>query len=418
MLRNEAIQGRPGSMAVLDLGSDKVTVFIAELNETGGVDILGVGHQLAKGIRSGAIQDAGQTQSSIIAAVHTAEQMAEESIESVVVSVNGAHLRSHNVTVELEVTREGVTDADILDLIREGCDTIIEEGHEILQALPVQYYLDKAKGLSDPRGMVGEVLGAEIHIVTAESLALQNLTSCIARCHLNVAGFIPAPYASAMACLTEDERELGVTLIDVGAGTTGVAVFANRRPVYIGCIPVGGRHVTHDLARGLSISVSQAERVKILHANAVGSIKDAEVPVDVVQYGEEEDTEETTQVPRSMITGIVRPRMEEIFEMVRQKLDEAGIRPAESQQIVLTGGSSQMLGVYDLATKMLGKQVRKAKPVAMEGLADSVSGPAFATAVGMLQALRQPPWEEVLLERANNRRGVLKRVISWFKTNI
>lgn len=418
----EAIRGKPGSLAVLDIGSAKVVAFIAQVDESGKIEVLGVGHQLAKGIRSGQIQDATEAQHSITAAVHAAEQMAGETIESVFVSVNGSHLRSYNAVVEMDVTDEGVSDDEILQLMHEGALRYEEDGRQIIHVIPVQYYLDKAKGLTDPRGMIGNVLGAELHVVTADRLTLQNVSHTIARCHLNTLGYLMAPLASARAVLTHDEMELGSCVIDMGAGTTSACVYAGGKPVYAISLPVGGKHVTSDIARGLSTSLTQAERIKTLYANAVGSPKDAESMIDVPQLGDEEDDDEAAaQVPRSMLTGVVRPRMEEMFELVQQKLDDAGVNKVSARHCVLTGGGSQMIGVYDLAGKMLSRQVRKGKPAAIEGLADAANGPSFATAVGMLYMLTQPSWEENLMLRPRRKFGLGgfgKKLMGWMRENV
>jgi cell division protein FtsA len=418
----EAIRGQPGTLAVLDIGGAKVVAFIARLHEGGEIEVLGVGHQLSKGIRSGQIQDAGEAQHSITAAVHAAEQMAGETVESIFVSVNGAHLRSRTVVVELDVTREGVSDEDILDLIHEGSLSAEEDDREMIHIIPVQYYLDKAKGLTDPRGMVGAVLGAELHIVSADRLTLQNISNTIARCHLNTLGYIMAPLASARAVLTPDEMELGASVIDMGAGTTSACVYAHGKPIHSVSIPVGGKHVTSDIARGLSTSLAQAERIKTLYASAVGSPKDAESMIDVPQLGDDEaDEEAAAQIPRSHLTGVVRPRMEEMFELVQQKLDDAGVDKVSGRHCVLTGGGSQMIGVYDLATKMLSKQVRKGKPTAIDGLADAANGPSFATAVGMLFMLTQPSWEDRLMlkpRRSFGMGGLGKKLLGWMRENV
>lgn len=407
---------------MLDIGSAKVVAFIARIDDKGKIEVLGVGHQLAKGIRAGQIQDSTEAQHSITAAVHAAEQMAGETIESVFVSVNGSHLRSYNAVVELDVTDEGVSDDEILQLLHEGAGRYEDDEREIIHSIPVQYYLDRAKGLTDPRGMIGHVLGAELHIVTADKLTLQNLSHTIARCHLNTLGYVASSLASARAVLTPDEMELGSCVIDMGAGTTSACVYVRGKPVYSLSIPVGGKHITSDIAQGLSTSLTQAERIKTLYANALGSPKDADAMIDVPQLGDEEDDDEAAaQIPRSMLTGVVRPRMEEMFELVRQKLEDAGVEKASGRHCVLTGGGSQLIGVNDLAAKLLAKQVRKGKPLAIEGLADAANGPSFATAVGMLYLLSHPSWEQELLQRPKRGLGLSlfgKRLIGWVRENV
>ncbi len=419
LMMHEAIRGKHGSFAMLDIGTTKVVCFIGHLTADG-VQINGVGHQLCKGMKSGAITDVGGVEASILAAVHAAEQMAGEPIENVMVSVNGVSLKSRSVSIELEVAGDAAHDHDIVDLIHEGCASLEDESHTILHAFPIQYYLDATKGLSDPRGMAGHVLGTELHVVTANNIFLKNITNCVARCHLNIDGYVMASHASALACLTEDERELGVTLIDMGGGVTSFSVFAGGKNIFSDAIPVGGKHVSNDIARGLSTTLIHAERLKTIHGSAIGSVKDAEVMIEVPQLGEE-DEDEAALMPRSHLVGVVRPRMEEIFEMVRSKLEAAGVDRAAGRRCVLTGGGSQMIGVTDLASRMLSKQVRKGRPIEIPGLAEMASGPSFATAIGMVQFLTHQPWEESLLHDAHYGHRFIRmtdRVKQWFRRNV
>jgi len=418
MKRHEAIHHRPGSVAVLDIGTTKVVCFIGQVQDSGEIHITGIGHQLAKGMRAGVIVDVGEVESSILAAVNAAEQMAGETIENVVVSVGGNQIQSKSVSVELEITAGTVADQDIVDLIQEGCASLDDGQHSILHVFPIQYYLDNSKGLSDPRGMIGELLGAELNIVTARNTYLRNLLNCVARCHLNIDAYILGAHAAALAALNEDEMELGVTLIDMGGGTTNIAVFFGGKNIFSDSIPLGGRHVTNDIARGLSTSLAQAERLKTIHGSAIGSAKDAEVMIDVPQLGEEEDDDDTHQMPRSMLIGVVRPRMEEMFEMVRARLEAAGVDKIAGRRCVLTGGGSQMLGVGDLAGRLLAKQVRKGKPVSVPGQAEMATGPSFATAIGMIKSLEQRNWEDNLMHNAASGRGMARvkdKIMNWLR---
>lgn len=418
---HEAIRGRTGSLAVLDIGTTKVTCFIGSATPQGELTVKGVGHQLSKGMKSGVIVDSGEVQTSIVAAVHAAEQMAGETIENVMVSVNGTNLKSRSVSVELEVVGDGVRDEDIVDLIQEGCHSLEDTDHQIVHAFPIQYYLDQSRGLTDPRGMLGSLLGTELNIITARDTYIRNLVHCVAKCHLNVDGYVLAPHASALATLSEDEMELGVTVIDMGGGVTSIAVFCNGKNIYSDAIPIGGHHVTKDIAHGLSTSLAQAERLKTIHGSAVGSVKDSDVMIEVPLLGEDEDEDEANLMPRSMLVGVVRPRMEELFEMVRSRLEAAGVDKAAGRRCVITGGASQMLGVGDLSARILSKQVRKGKPHAIAGLADMASGPAYATAIGMMHFLTERHWEDALLRGDQPSSGfsrMSEKMLRWFKANV
>jgi cell division protein FtsA len=402
----------------LDIGTTKVACLIVRRGENGVLEVAGVGHQLAKGMKSGVITDVGEVETSIVAAVHTAEQMAGvEAVEDVVVSVGGTNIRSRQVNVDLNVLAEGVNDQDIADLIHDGCRSLASEESTILHCFPTQYRLDGVRGLRDPRGMIGEKLGAELQVVTAKSSYLRNLSHCVARAHLNVSEYVLNSHASALAVLDPDEMNLGTTLIDMGGGMTSFSVFLGGRNLYSDVIPIGGNHVTSDIAQGLSTSMHHAERLKTLHGSAINSTRDADVMMDVPQLGEREDDDEATTMPRAMLIGIVRPRMEEIFELIRSKLEASGMDKI-GRRCVLTGGASQMIGVGDLATRMLAKQVRKGTPNPLPGLADSVSGPAFATVIGLLHYVTQRSWEEQILSAEQARgRIVPARLVQWLREN-
>ena len=407
------------SVAVLDIGTAKVACFIANIDSAGEIKIIGIGHQLSKGIRGGVITDFAEAETSIANAVNAAEQMAGGTVESVVVSLAGGSLTSRNVTVEMSLFGEEVTDRDILDIIEQARASISHSEHEILHSIPVSYYLDGAKGISDPRKMFGKKLGADIHMITGLAGVMNNLAHCIGRCHLNVEEYIAAPYASALACLDEDEKKLGVTLIDMGAGVTSFCVIAGGKNIYTDSVPLGGSHVTSDIARGLSTSIAHAERLKTLHGSAIFGSSDDNVMIDVPLLGEDED-EELSQVPRSALVNVIRPRMEEIFEMVKSKIEISNVFGQAGKRVVLTGGASQLSGVREMAMQILGKQVRLARPHNLNGLAEAASSPAFSTAIGMLEYRVKKPREEQLFDIHRQRGGLtmgFEKIVAWFRDN-
>jgi cell division protein FtsA len=408
-----------GSIAVLDIGTTKIACFIAHIDSAGEMKISGIGHQLSKGIRSGIITDFAEAETSIATAVHAAEQMAGETVENIMVSLSGGNLTSRNVTVEMAMLGEEVTDRDIMDIIEQGRASIAHNESDIIHCIPVSYYLDGARGIVDPRKMYGKKLGADLHIITGLPSVTRNLAHCVGRCHLNVEEYIASPYASALSCLEEDEKQLGVTLVDMGGGVTSFSVFAGGRNVYTDAIPIGGMHVTNDIARGLSTSLTHAERLKTLHGSAIASGNDDQVMIDVPPLGEEE-SEESNSMPRSMLVGVIRPRIEEIFEMIRSKIEIAGASSQAGKRVVLTGGASQLLGVREMAANILGKQVRLGRPRPLPGLAEAMTGPAFSTSLGMIEYVTKKPMEEQMFDAYRHRGGLtagFEKVVSWFKEN-
>lgn len=409
-----------GRVTVLDIGTAKVVCYIAEVDSTGGIRVLGVGHQLSRGIRASQLTDVQDAQTSVIAAVHAAEQMAGGTVESVTVSLSGGGISSRSVMVEMALLGDSVTERDILDIIEQGRASVESDEAEIIHCFPVSYSLDSAKGVADPRQMYGEKLGCELHVVTEAQSVTRNLAHCVALCHMNVEEFVLGSHAAALACLEEDEMQLGVTLVDMGAGATGFSIFSGGRNVFADVIPVGGMHVTADIARGLSTTIAHAERLKTLHGSCIATAADDQVMISAPLLGEDVEGDDGNVMPRSMLVGIIRPRLEEIFEMIRGRLEMSGMEALAGRRVVLTGGASQLIGVRELASRVLSRQVRLARPRPIHGLADAVSGPAFSAAIGMLYRLVNKPMEERLLEANRARGGLgarLKAATGWLKHN-
>lgn len=373
-----------GQFAALDVGSTKVCCLIANASSNGPIRVIGVGHHAAKGVRGGAIIDMDAAQNAILTAVSAAEQLADVQIRDVVVNVSGANLTSETYGLEFPISGREINDSDMRRALAQ-CNGIQQNSdREILHCLPVEYSIDSTKGIRDPRGMFAEKLGVDIHIVTARTATLRNLANCINRCHLEIEIAIAAPYASGLACLAEDEIDLGVTLVDMGGGTTTIAVFYDGEVIHTDSIPVGGQHVTSDIARGLSTSLTHAERMKTLYGTALGSPSDEGELIDVPLVGEE-NNHQPNHVPRSILNGIIRPRIEETMELVRSRLNDAGMNRRAGRRLVVTGGASQLQGTRELATLILEKQVRMGRPRRISGLAEANSGPAFSTSTGLLR---------------------------------
>lgn len=416
---------RGGVVAALDVGTSKISCFIARVDPSrgrlpGGIQIMGIGHQVSRGIRGGAIVDMESADEAIRAAVETAERMAGITIDSVVVNVSAGDPRSETFGVQMSLAGGEVGESDISRLLSEGQKHCQPADSLVLHTIPVGYAIDGNRGIRDPRGMFGERLGVEMHVVSAGTGPLRNLMLCVERCHLDVSGTVVSPYASGLACLVDDEMELGVTCIDFGSGVTSIAAFFENSPIYVGSVPVGGGHITNDIARGLSTPLSHAERMKTLYGSALASPTDEREMIDVPQVGEE-DEEYANHLPRSVLTGIIRPRVEEILELVRDKLASSGVGAIAGRRIVITGGGSQLTGVRELAAQILGNSVRIGRPIGVSGLAQAAGGPAFAASVGLLRYVQLRPAE--ITGAAGGQPmiaggpGQLARIGRWLKEN-
>jgi cell division protein FtsA len=409
---------RGGVVAALDVGTTKVCCLIARVDEHGIPQVLGLGHQMSAGVKAGTIVDMDLAEEAIGAAVQAAEQASGETIRAVVASLSGGRPTSQTIGAEVPLGGREVGDADMRRALHQSRHVVLAGDAALVHAIPVGFSLDGSRGIRDPRGMAGDRLGVQLHLITAGGAAKRNLETCIARCHLDVESFVVSPYASGLAALVEDEMDLGVTVVDMGGGVTSLAVFADGAMVFADTVPVGGAHVTNDIARGLTTSVAHAERMKTLYGHAVASPADERETILVPHVGEEDD-DHASQVPKSILVGIIQPRLEEVFELVRHRLEQSGLAKAAGRRVVLTGGASQLPGTRELAQLVLDKQVRLGRPLRVRGLADAAGGPSFATAAGLLHyAVSQPMDMPVFAGPAEAHGGLLGRVGQWLRENL
>lgn len=384
---------KPTVVSVLDIGSSKIVCVIARLRpreeskilpgRTHTIEILGVGHQRSRGIKSGVVVELEGAELAIRAAVDSAERMAGVTVESLIVNLSAGRLVSEVFSADISLDGHQVLDDDIARVLRAGAQHALAPERSVVHSIPVGYLLDGEPGISDPRGMVGEKLGVNMHIVTAENAPIRNLELCINRAHLSIEAVVATPYASGLSALVDDEAQMGCACIDMGGGTTTLSVFAEGRFVWSDAVAIGGNHVTMDIARGLSTRLDDAEKLKILHGSALGGgIGDDDV-IAVPPIGEDE-RDLPNQIARAQLTRIVRPRVEETLELIRDRLLRSGFAAAVGKRIVLTGGASQLTGMGEAARRILGRSVRLGRPMGVAGMPDATKGPAFSASVGLL----------------------------------
>lgn len=427
-------------LAALDVGSSKIVCFIAQVEEEGQLRVTGIGHQISEGVRAGTITDMDAAQRAILAAVSTAEQMAGETIQQVTINISGGHIASRCCQLELPLQGREIAEQDLTRILTQAPDVLATEAgldvdgqQEILHAIPVGYSLDGQRGIRDPRGMVGHTLGVHLHMITAGFGPARTLATAVARCHLDVDQIAVSAYASGLACLVEDEMDLGSVIVDMGAGTTNFAVFSEGQCVFTDGIQIGGAHVTNDIARGLTTPLTHAERMKTLYGNALSSSTDEREILNVPQIGEE-DPAHAIQVPKAQLIRIIQPRLEEIFELIRAKLESSGFGEVAGRRVVLTGGASQMPGLRDMAQRILDKQVRMGRPVrigrplsprknagnghASQGLAEATAGPAFATVAGLLAVAAHPSICSPFNLADSSPTGIFGKINQWVRQNL
>jgi cell division protein FtsA len=382
---NRAPVPRVGTLAALDIGASKITCFIGHTSQAPGpLRVAGVGTQAARGIRNGAIVDLDAAERAVHAALKQAEDMAGVAVSEVVVSVSGFGVRSEQVRGEITIGADEITNKERRRVVGVALQQCRNERRRLLHATPGFFVLDGQK-VRDPRGMVGRRLGVSVTVVSAPAPQWRNLVLCVERCHRTIAGSVAAPYAAALAAMAEDDMELGALVIDLGARSTTAALFVDGALAHVDAVPMGAEHITTDVAHCLGTSAAAAERLKILHGSAIASLDEDNQMLDAPLIGEDGGTT-TNRVPRSLLSGVVRPRVEETFELLRDRLRASNLdRSGAGRRVVLTGGGAQLHGVRELAARVFEGHVRVGRPQRFAGLGDAVSGPAHAVAAGLLR---------------------------------
>lgn len=430
-MRRAAIQR--GVIAILDVGTSKIACLILRFDgrervpEGEGIGamagqtqfrVIGAATTRSRGVALGETMAMQETERAIRTAVQAAQKMANARVDHVIACLSGGQPRSYGLAGIVNVEGDVVSETDVARVLA-ACD-VPDYGHdrEVLHAQPVNFALDQRSGLIDPRNQIGQRLACDMHMLTVDTAVVQNLIYCLKRCDLELAGLASSSYASGISALVEDEQELGAACIDMGGGTTGMSIFIKKHMIYSDAVRLGGEHVTQDISKGLQVSTAVAERIKTFHGGVVATGMDDREMIEV--GGETGDWEHDRRtVSRAELIGIIRPRVEEILEEVRERLDAAGFEHLPSQQIVLTGGASQMPGLDTLAPKILGQQVRVGRPLRVHGLPQAATGSAFASAVGLslFAAHPQDEWWDFEMPADLAAPRSLKRAVKWFREN-
>lgn len=429
-MRRAALQR--GLVAVLDVGSSKIACLVLkfdpldEMREDGlgslagqsQFRVIGAATTRSRGVRFGEVDAMQETERAIRTAVQAAQKMAQTRVDHVIACFSGAKPRSYGLAGETELPEGQVSEQDVARVLA-SCDVPdFGPGREVLHAHPVNFAIDHRSGFGDPRGHVGNRLAADMHLLTIDTGAVQNLLYCIKRCDLEIAGIASSAYVSGLSSLVEDEQELGAACIDMGGGATGLSIFFKKHMIFSESVRLGGDHVSSDISKGLRVPMAVAERIKTIHGGVHATGMDDREMIEIgADCGDWE--KDRRKVSRTELIGIMRPRVEEILEEVRAILDAAGFDQLPSQQIVLTGGASQIPGLDMLAARILGQNVRLGRPLRVQGLPQAATGPSFSSTVGLCLFAAHPQdewWDfEIPAERYPARS--LRRAMKWFKDN-
>ncbi len=397
----------------LDIGTSKVVALVGEAGTDGAIEVLGIGSQPSRGLKKGVVVNIESTVQSIQRAVEEAELMAGCEIHSVYAGIAGNHVRSLNSHGVVAIRDREVTHGDVEHVIDAAKAVAIPADQKILHVLPQEFIIDGQEGIRDPIGMSGVRLEAKVHIVTGAESAAQNIEKCIQRCGLEVDDIVLEQLASSFAVLTEDEKELGVCLIDVGGGTTDIAVFSAGAIQHTAVIPIAGDQVTNDIAVSMRTPTQHAEDIKVRYACALSQLANPDETIEVPSVGERP----ARRLARQTLAEIVEPRYEELFSLVHEELRRSGFEEAIAAGVVLTGGSAKMEGAIELAEEVFHMPVRLGLPQQVQGLAEVVRNPIFSTGVGLLLYGRDNALPARHRRPLGGAKTVLDRMRAWFQGN-
>jgi cell division protein FtsA len=400
-------------IAGLDIGTSKVAAIVAEITADGGLEIIGLGSSPSHGMKKGVVVNIDATTQSIRRAVDEAELMSGSRIHTVHTGISGSHVKSLNSHGIVAVRSKEVSEADVQRVVDAACAVAIPADQKILHVLPQEFTVDDHGGIQEPVGMSGVRLEAKVHIITGAVTAVQNIHKCVTRCGLEVGKLSLEQLASSQAVLTNDEKDLGICLVDLGGGTSDIAVFLNGAIRHTGVIPIAGDQVTSDIGYALRTPMQHAEQIKIKYGCALPDLIEGDDAIEVPSVGERPPR----RLSRHTLAEVIRPRYEELFRLIQDELRRSGFDDLVAGGIVLTGGSARMEGVVELAEEVFHMPVRLGVPHNVRGLSDVVRNPVHATGVGLLlMAQKSQPYVEYA--RAGAGFGdVLERMRKWFEGN-
>jgi len=398
----------------LDIGTSKIIAVVAEVTPEGRLSIIGTGGHESRGLKKGVVVNIDTTVGSIQRALEEAELMADCKISRVFTGIAGSHIKSFNSHGMVAIKDREVTQYDIDRVIETARAVNIPTDQQILHILTQEFIIDGQEDVREPLGMSGMRLEVKVHIVTGAVSAAQNIVKCVRRCGLEVGDLILQPLASSLACLTDDEKELGVALVDIGGGTTDIAVFTQGAIRHTAVIPIAGDQITNDIAMALRTPTPEAEDIKIRHGVAMQRLAGADEMIEVPGIGD--------RSPRSMsrqaLAAVIEPRVDELFQLIQQTLRESGYEELLSSGVVLTGGSAALPGLVELGEEMFSMPVRVGSPKYEGSLADVVKGPRHATAIGLLfEGLAQRQHHGRVLQKTGSLKNVAGRMKTWFQGN-
>lgn len=416
------MKARLANSIALDLGSSKIAALAAYVENNGESRILCQNLSYSEGIKSGMITDLKLAENSLVNAIYSLEKNCDKNVKQAAISLSGAGTKSYYVyhTIKLQ-NNSPISKRDVQTLIQKSINDFKIKDQEIIHYFPIEFTLDEHNALQDPVGMLGRELGCRIHIIAAHSNMLLNLANCLSKCQVEVSNVFLAAYADGMSCLTEDEQNLGSVIIDIGAKTTSIGIFLGKKMLYSGFIPIGGWHITSDIAKAFSINMAAAEKIKVLYGSAIGMSSNRDSIINLEDFDPEAAHNlDSSNLNIEDLSEVIAPRVEEIFDLIKELYDQIGVDHLIARRIVLTGGGSMLRGMKEVAGQIFARGVRIGRPANTPGFAEDCNPCVYSVALGMIKIdalIKQKNF--YLYARPDSKdSGYFSKVITWLKANI
>lgn len=404
------------NFTALDVGSSKISLLAASVDYSGDARIGYQGIFKSSGIKGGIINDYKKAENSIINAIYHLEKSIDRNISSVSISISGVGVKSSYIYQKIRLLDGKVTSGDIKLLSVKALEQFDSKQYTVLHYFPIEYTLDQNNSINNPVGMFGNILGCRLHVVTADTGQINNLINCFSKCHINVKEITIGSYASSLAVLTDDEKSLGSVVIDFGSNTTSFAIFSASQLIYTGFIPIGGDHITGDIAKILSIGVDSAEKLKVMYGSALSSNRDSENIINLSEIEPGINHDFDGNITANDLSMIISARAEEIIELLKAEYDKVGVDHLIGRRIVLTGGGAQLRGIKEIVSSTFNKQVRIGQPLNIPGFENDHTTPSFCSTLGLIKSemLKQKKKSNLGMSSSN----ILQKISSWLQDPI
>ena len=411
------MKGKSSNFIAFDIGSSKIAAIAANISKSGQAKINSQILQYSEGFKSGSITNMELAENSVVAAIYALEQESDKSIKEIAISLSGAGVKSFYVNHKMKLGNQPITKQDIKKLISKALAEFKVKDQETIHYFPLEFVVDGNQNVDDPIGMYARELSCQLHIVSADSLMLMNLTKCLAKCHVEVSDVFLSIYSSGISCLTKDEKELGSVIIDIGSNTSSFGIFLDEKLIYTGFVPIGSRDITRNIAQEFSISIAAADKLKILYGNANPKlVKNSTIRLD--EFDPDNNYNSELSITAIDLAKIIETKTQEIFVKIKEEYDRISMDHLLAKRMIITGGGASLPGLTSMAANLFQKQVRAAKPEIIPGFAENYNPYMYSTVIGMVKAKSLKYQKNSFRHGIDEDAGLFKRTFLWLRENI